>query len=465
MKLNEAFDIRRGDVVSLIGAGGKTTTLVMLGTELREQGWRVLATTTTRLAAGQIDLFPVALPYTSSPAQLSDALSEYGFVLVTGDMIGDRMQAPPHEWFGHILDRVDSDVLLIEADGARQLPFKAPYTHEPVIVDETNVVVLVAGMNALKQPLNDDSIYNASTMIDTYGFYPDHRMRLSWMADVLINPEMGLKGIPPHARTLLYINQVINHSYWRGRARWLATRVVQSRAVDRVVYGNTRHNEPAREVYRSVAAVVLAAGQASRMGCPKVLLPWENGMTVLEQIIYQLSLASIDPISVVTGYYDDQMRPLLKRLDVTRVRNSRYKQGDMLSSLQAGLRALSGDVAAALIVLGDQPRIELGVLNRLIRAYAEGRGQIIAPSYDHRRGHPILVDRRYWPEFLALEPHQAPRDVINAHQDAIHYVNVHSDSVLKDIDTPQDYYQARRDAGLKPLSVDPIRLSRQAEGG
>jgi molybdenum cofactor cytidylyltransferase len=81
-------------------------------------------------------------------------------------------------------------------------------------------------------------------------------------------------------------------------------------------------------------------------------------------------------------------------------------------------------------------------------AYAEGKGEIVAPSYQMRRGHPILIARRYWPELLALPDGGAPRDVINAHQDRINYVEVETDSVLGDVDTPQDYNQERWRAGL-----------------
>jgi molybdenum cofactor cytidylyltransferase len=83
-------------------------------------------------------------------------------------------------------------------------------------------------------------------------------------------------------------------------------------------------------------------------------------------------------------------------------------------------------------------------------AYAEGKGDIVAPSYEMQRGHPILIDRRYWNDILNLPRGGAPRDVINAHSDHIHYVNVDTDSVLHDVDTPQDYADERWRAGLKP---------------
>jgi len=99
--------------------------------------------------------------------------------------------------------------------------------------------------------------------------------------------------------------------------------------------------------------------------------------------------------------------------------------------------------------LGDQPSLQARTIHQVLTAYAEGQGEIVAPSYQMRRGHPILIDRRYWSEILALPAEGAPRDVIERHKDRIAYVNVHSDSILRDVDTPEAYRDERRRAGLE----------------
>jgi molybdenum cofactor cytidylyltransferase len=195
-----------------------------------------------------------------------------------------------------------------------------------------------------------------------------------------------------------------------------------------------------------VGAVVLAAGLARRMGQPKVLLEWESGSTILDHVLEQLRQVEI--VIVVTGHEADKVNAITARHDVTTVHNPEYATGEMLSSLKVGLRALPENVTAALVVLGDQPRIEPEIIRRVIQTYAEGKSGIVAPSYQMRRGHPILIDRRYWSEILALPADGAPRDVINAHADDIAYVVVDTDSVLGDVDTPEDYQSERRKAGL-----------------
>jgi molybdenum cofactor cytidylyltransferase len=215
-----------------------------------------------------------------------------------------------------------------------------------------------------------------------------------------------------------------------------------------VALGSVRAADPIHEVQRQVGAVVLAAGMSRRMGQSKVLLPWEGHKTIIEQILEQLLLAKVQRITVVTGHKSAEVRSLAVRMGAEAVHNPDYATGEMLSSLKVGLRAMPPHISAVLVVLGDQPRIQARVIAQVLTAYAEGAGDIIAPSYQMRRGHPILIDRRYWQDILNLPPDGAPRDVIDKYKDRIGYVNVDTDSVLRDIDTPQDYRDERRSAGI-----------------
>lgn len=449
MKLHEAFDIVRGDVVAFVGAGGKTSTMVALGYELVDKGWRVLATTTTRIAQSQLELIPCTLPYTSEPQAISSALNAYQFVFVYDSIRDGKVYGPDKHWIRQLLDNADSDVLLVEADGARGLPFKAPYEHEPVIPAESTLVVPLVSLSAVGQPLDAQHVYNPQAMTDKFGFFPNSSIKSPWLAQVLRDEDMGLKGVDAtQARVVAYINQTPQNGYLRGRARLIARLTLQAPRYAGVAIGSIRADEPVYEVQKRVGAIVLAAGMSTRMGAPKVLLPWGERETIIEHIVQQLIRSRVDPIVVVTGYRGDEVKALVKPLGAIVAHNRSYKRGEMLSSLKVGLRAMPDSTSAALIVLGDQPRLQLRVVYQVLNAYAEGAGQIVAPSYQMQRGHPILIARRYWPELLALGEGGAPRDVINAHEAEVAYVTVNTDSVLRDVDTPEDYQQERLRAGL-----------------
>ena len=447
MRLHEAFNIIRGDVVAFIGAGGKTSALVSLGYELAEQGWRVLATTTTRIAEDQLDLVPTALHYQTDADVISETLTEKRFVFLYGDIRQGKVHGPDPDWIPNLMDAVDSDILLIEADGARGLPLKAPYPHEPVIPPETSLVVPVASLSVLGEPLDEDHVYNPDAIIERYGFQKGSRIKSPWIAQVIRDEELGLQGVPSSARVIAFLNQTPAKGYARARARLIAKLALRSNKLHGVAIGSVRGANPICEVQRPVGAIILAAGLSSRMGEPKVLLPWGD-KTIIEHIIEQLTISRVDHIVVVTGHMAQEVKSIVKPLGVKVVHNRSYKSGEMLSSLKAGLKAMPDHIAAAMIVLGDQPRIQPKVIYQVLSAYAEGTHDIVAPSYKMRRGHPILIGRKYWGELLNLPRNGAPRDVINAHNDQIHYIKVNTDSVLKDVDTPEDYANEKWQAGL-----------------
>ena len=454
MLLHEALRVQRGDVVSFVGAGGKTAALFRLGAELRARGWRVLATTTTRVARHEVAQAPAAIEMTGAvPSERIRAqLSEHGFVFLyaSGDARNEHkvVGLPPAAVAG-LIDAVNSDVLLIEADGARRLPFKVPRAHEPVIPHETTLVVPVAGVDALDQPLDEAHVYNAAGLCNRYGFVEGERLIPPWMAVALRDPELGLRGVPDGARVCVLLNKTPGDGHLHRRARRVAQLVLRSSRIEAVALGAMEsRREPVFEVQRRVGAIVLAAGESARMGQPKPLLPWERGQPVIEAIVARLVALRLAEIMVVTGHRAGAVARAVSHLPVRIVHNAEYKEGEMLSSVQAGLRALPEDTAACLVVMGDQPALNVRLVDRVLLAYAQGRGEIIAPVYEGRRGHPVLFDRRYWPELLALEA-GAPRDVIARYPEKLHLVAADDDSILRDIDTPEQYHRERRLAGLE----------------
>jgi molybdenum cofactor cytidylyltransferase len=186
-----------------------------------------------------------------------------------------------------------------------------------------------------------------------------------------------------------------------------------------------------------IGAVILAAGQSRRMGRNKMLLPY-GASTVIETIVTEVTACpAVTDVVVATGHEPDRIAALLTSSPARCVLNPAYARAEMLVSLQVGVRALSADVQAALIVPGDHPRLRRDVIQRVIDEYQPGA--LVIPSYQMKRGHPILIDRMWWADLLALPETASLREFIRAHEAHIHYVVVETDSVLKDIDTPEEY--------------------------
>jgi molybdenum cofactor cytidylyltransferase len=195
----------------------------------------------------------------------------------------------------------------------------------------------------------------------------------------------------------------------------------------------------------NISAVLLAAGLSSRMGQPKLLLPW-GGTTVLGQVVSIFAAAGMEEIIVVTGGARKQVERLVgelaKEFPVRAVYNPEYARGEMLSSIQAGLAALDSWICAALIGLGDQPQVLEETVRRICTTFVRTSSPLVIPSYQDRRGHPWLAARPLWPKILALPISTTPRQFLNTYAGQVEYVAA-DQSVLQDLDTPGDYARQR----------------------
>ncbi len=190
-----------------------------------------------------------------------------------------------------------------------------------------------------------------------------------------------------------------------------------------------------------IAAIILAAGLSSRMGRPKLLLPW-GGTTVLGQVVSVFAATGMEKILVVTGGEREKVEKHLSELvnyfPVRAVFNPFYERGAMMSSIQAGLSVLDSRTQAVLIGLGDQPQVREKTVRDICSAYDKTEYPLIIPSFQNRRGHPWLAARSIWSEMLALPISTTPRQFLSSYTGKTKYVDA-DESILQDLDTPEDY--------------------------
>jgi molybdenum cofactor cytidylyltransferase len=173
-----------------------------------------------------------------------------------------------------------------------------------------------------------------------------------------------------------------------------------------------------------------------------MLLRW-GATTVLGHILQTLREAGIGDRMVVVGSDQAAVEEICEGEGGWAIFNPAYEAGEMLSSVQVGLRAMRPESAAALVVLGDQPSIQAAVIRAIVDAAIKDQSPLVVPSFQNRRGHPWLIRRTLWNEVLELRTPQTPRDFLRAHADSIRYVDWDSDSILRDIDSPQEYLHSR----------------------
>jgi molybdenum cofactor cytidylyltransferase len=190
-----------------------------------------------------------------------------------------------------------------------------------------------------------------------------------------------------------------------------------------------------------IAAVVLSAGESSRMGRPKALLPIE-GETFIGRIVGSLKRTQVGKILVVLGHNAGPLAVAIGALPVEILINPNYQLGQ-LSSLQVAVRTLlpDPDCDGMLVHLVDHPYIDASLVDRMIRQFYESKKDIVVPRCRGKRGHPVLFSRRLFGALLDAPMDQGAKAVVNAHGDATLEIETDEEGITVDIDTPELYRQ------------------------
>lgn len=193
-----------------------------------------------------------------------------------------------------------------------------------------------------------------------------------------------------------------------------------------------------------VAAIVLAAGLASRFGRQKLLAP-VGDRPMLECTLDTLRASTVDKIVLVLGHLSDEVLRSVSTNGVRVVLNPEYREG-MSSSLRAGIRALEGDEDAVLVVLGDQPLLRAETIDAMRRAYEEAGVQAVIPVHRGQRGNPVLLDLALRNRMEAIRGDMGCRELLKELDDVL-ALEVDDLGVIIDIDTEDDL-----DRALKVIS-------------
>lgn len=200
-------------------------------------------------------------------------------------------------------------------------------------------------------------------------------------------------------------------------------------------------SEQTRQTPPSVAGVILAAGCGRRMGdrngLPKQLLPFK-GLPLLSHVIHHAQASRLAPICLVLGHRAAEVRAQVELCGVEVVVNAHH-EGGQAGSLIAGLKRVASRCTAVMFLLGDQPLISAALIDRLIEAYGQKAAAITLPTFEGRRGNPVIVAASLFPELRQLSGDTGARVLFEAHAAEIQPVPVEDPAILLDVDTPGDY--------------------------
>ena len=186
-----------------------------------------------------------------------------------------------------------------------------------------------------------------------------------------------------------------------------------------------------------VSIIVLAAGEAKRMGKSKQLLMLDGKPMVWWTVSKACGSQAAEVVAVL-GSYSDQVKQELQGLPVKTVYNPLWGLGQA-ESVKAGLRAVRPDAKAVIFLPADQPLITTALLNQMIEAYRKGAGSIVVPTCGDRRSSPVLFGLKWDMEILKIHGDQGAKKLLDRFSEEVAYIPVSDCSLLMDADSPEDY--------------------------
>ncbi len=449
IKLYKALRLSKTPRVALVGSGGKTSALTVLAQELPKP---LVVSTTTHLGTWQIGFVDqhIIINDDTNWEILEDKFSS-GIILITQYPDGDRLPGLRIDQINRVHEICESRQLplLLECDGSRQRPLKAPRYNEPPIPEFVDTVVVVAGLTGIGKSLYKDTVYNPEIFSKLGNLPIGDIISIRALEKVIGHQQGGLKKIPNHANRILLLNQADRPSLQIQAGKIAKT--LQTGFNSIIVTEISRNI--IHTVFEPAAAIILAAGSSSRYGQTKQLLDF-HGVPFIKAVTLSAINAGLSPIVVVTGADANAVNNALLDLstDIKTIFNPNWKIGQS-TSIQTGIDAINSDQiyqnrgseltnfqvnpGSAIFLLADQPQVTPTILRCLVEEHSHTLSTVIAPLIDGRRGNPVLFDKETFPDLRNLEGDVGGRGIFSKFSPS--YLDWNDISLLDDVDNLTDY--------------------------
>jgi probable selenium-dependent hydroxylase accessory protein YqeC len=251
--LIESLDLRVREVISLVGAGGKTTLMFRLAKELLLAGKKLVTTTTTKILEPSSEETPCLFVYSDEEKLKQLALqhiAQFGHVTLARERLESmKLEGISPDLVGLLCNSPEIDLMIIEADGAAGRPVKAPREWEPVIPSHTTLVIGLLGVDGVGKELNEENLFQAERISQLTGIPMGEKMTCEGMAILMVHPQGIFKGSPHSSRRVAFINKVdVPEGMIWGREIGRKILGKGFSQIERVVLGQLKSEPPVAEV-------------------------------------------------------------------------------------------------------------------------------------------------------------------------------------------------------------------------
>ena len=251
--LSESLGLKTREVISLSGAGGKTTLMFCLAKELFLAGKKIVTTTTTKIlepTSGETVSLFINLDEEELKQFVLKHLDEYRHITIARERLGSgKLKGVSSDLVNDLWRSGEIDYIIIEADGAAGRPIKAPREGEPVIPSSTTLVVAILGVDGVEMEINEENVFQAERVSRLTGISMGKKMTDEAMAVLVTHPEGIFKGAPSSSRVIAFLNKV-DIPEGVVKAKGIAQKIIERKhpKIERVLLGQLRHEPRVVEV-------------------------------------------------------------------------------------------------------------------------------------------------------------------------------------------------------------------------
>ena len=446
--------------VSIVGAGGKTTLLYLLGNHLQEAGFKVLLTTTTMVYYPDSDENINNLTFWGS--KIIEIEYKQGFEQDKRKIKGfDKEEM---ECFVENGQFNDFDFVLIEADGAKRMPIKAPNENEPVVISFSDIVIGVVGLDSLGKAINEENTHRPAELIKVFNKDFGDIIIENDIKNLVLSENGLFKNSPVLAKKVLVLNKADTAEMIKSGEKIIdllmnglngySNSMVSNFKIDYLMISSLEKGKTHKvvnmcpEIMPKISIVVFAAGEGIRMGVEKLLLEID-GISILDRVLNSVmqiktsedktETKSKEITETILVYSADRVKEIAEKHKIANIIKNHEPERGMSSSLKLAVEKTAPDSDAFMFFMGDQPFISKKTVEKLIGKWLEDNSRIVVPCFAGKKGNPVIFPSSFRKQLLEVTGDKGGREIISLNFDKINFVEIEESIEGHDIDDPATY--------------------------
>lgn len=437
MKLFKDIDIslEKSELISIVGGGGKTTSMFRLARELLKHDKKVLISTTTAIFKPEDDTYEKL--YLTEDTDYRYIKGSTSGITVIGSRIDstkNKLMGVDGEVIDDIFKSKVFDYIIIEADGANRKPIKAPAQHEPVIPRMTTKVIGLIGTDCIGKKIYEENVHRAAIFVQVTNSKLGDIIDENTIYNLAVAKEGIFKSAPLHSKKYIILNKVENKERARVSEKVKSKVFSTNTDIENVIIGSMKKEA-------CVTGLIMASGFSRRMKTDKLLLEL-GGKTVLERVIDSCLYSNLDEIILI--YRKGEVKELAIKKGIKTVYNEHAHIGQS-ESVKIGVKNVEDNSNGVMFIVGDQPYLDSKTIDVLIDEFEKDQEKIVIPIYDGNKGNPTIFPISLKSQFRELDGDVGGKEIINRNLDIVKYVNIDNYKAGIDMDTVEEYEKLKEE--------------------